>query len=123
MAQSGLDTTRNRTLADLLQSDQRIGDTAKERTDALTRDYRQGVQDRNEVQLPRAFGELNQFGIDTTKQKGYEASHSGLWQAPQRPSNEFRSPGGKSYRVLKSSKGNKFMLLDGTGTIVGQRPA
>ena len=121
--QAGLDTTRNRTLADLLQSDQRINTSANNAIDQLKLGYDRGVWDRNKVDLPKASRELTQFGIDTTTQKGYQASASGLWQAPPKPTNEFKSPSGKSYRVLKGSKGNKFMLLDGTGTIVGQRPA
>lgn len=119
--QAGLDTTRNRTLADLLTSDNRIGQAATDKIGGLTLDYNRGVEDRNQVALPRASRELTQFGIDTTAQKGYQASSSGLWQAPPKPTNEFTSPGGQAYRVLKSSKGNKFMLPD--GTIVTKRPA
>lgn len=119
--QAGLDTAKNRTLADLLTSDQRITQSAADRGGALTLDYNRGVEDRNQVTVPRAARELTQFGIDTTRQKGFQASTSGLWQAPTRAANEFKSPGGTPYRVLKSSKGNKYMLPN--GTIVTTRPA
>lgn len=119
--QAGLDTTKNRTLADLLTSDQRITQSAADRGGALTLDYNRGVEDRNQVTVPRAARELVQFGIDTTRTKGFQASTSGLWQAPARAANEFKSPGGTSYRVLKTSKGNKYMLPG--GTIVTTRPA
>lgn len=119
--QATLDTSKNRTLADLLQSDTRINQAAKDQGGALTLNYGRGVEDRNQVQVPIAQRELTQFGIDTTAQKGFQAAQSGLYVAPTKAANEFRSPGGTPYRVLKTSKGNKYMLA--SGQIVAKRPA
>lgn len=119
--QAGLDTSLSRTLADLSQSDQRIEKSAEDRVGGLTLDYNRGVEDRNQVQVPRAQREYTQFGLDSERQRSFQAAGAGLFEAPRRPANEFKSPGGTSYRVLKGKNGNKFMLAD--GRIVSARPA
>lgn len=119
--QKGLDTTLARTLEGLSTSDQRINKSADDRIGGLTLDYNRGVEDRNQVQLPRAIREDTQFGIASEKQRAFQASSNGLFDAPVRAANEFKSPGGTSYRVLKGKKGNRFQLPD--GRIVNARPA
>ena len=118
--QQGLDTSLSRTLADLSQSDQRIQQSADNRIGAMTLDYGRGVEDRNQVQVPRAQRELTQFGIDSERQRSFQASNAGLFQAPSRPANEFRSASGAAYRVLRGRTGNRFMLAN--GQIVSARP-
>ena len=117
--QAGLDTTRDRSLADLLQSDDRIDKSAKDRVGGLTLDYDRGVEDRG-TGLSRAIREDTRFGIDSERQRAFHASNAGLFDAPVRPANEFKTAGGTSYRVLRGKKGNRFMLAD--GRIVTARP-
>lgn len=117
--QSGLDTSLSRTLADLSTSDQRIEKSAQDRVGNATLDYGRGVEDRNQVQVPRAQREYTQFGVDSEKQRSFQASSNGLYQAPVRPANEFKSPGGTAYRVLKG-RTTRFMLPN--GQIVSTRP-
>ena len=117
--QSGLDTSLARTLGSLGESDRRIIKSAEDRVGAATLGYDRGVEDRNQVQVPRAQREFTQFGIDSEQQRAFGASNAGLYRAPVRPANEFKSAGGTSYRVLKG-KTTRFMLPN--GQIVSTRP-
>lgn len=73
-----------------------------------------------DVTQSRAGRENTFFGEDTQRARFFQAGQAG-WTPPARPSNEFRAASGVSYRVLKTSKGNKFQWQD--GSIHSVRPA
>lgn len=62
--------------------------------------------------LERAQREGWQFGLDTEEQKRSQAAGMG-WEAPQRPSNEFRTPTGTSYRVVRRHGQTYYQTPDG----------
>jgi hypothetical protein len=70
--------------------------------------------------LMRAGRELGAFTLDTEAAKAFQAGQSG-YEPPQRPSNEFRSPGGVPYRVLKTKAGSIY--VDQFGRKLPRRPA
>ena len=118
--QTGLDTSLARTLGSLGESDRRIIKSAQDQVQQIGQRYDYGVADRNLAAGDlRAGREFRQFGIDSEKQRSFQASSNGLYQAPVRPANEFKSAGGTSYRVLKG-KTTRFMLPN--GQIVSTRP-
>ena len=71
-------------------------------------------------QLTRAGRELGAFGLDTASAKAFQAAQSG-WQPPTKPANEFTSPGGTTYRVLKGKGGPIY--VDRLGRRLKGRPA
>jgi len=70
--------------------------------------------------LLRAGRELGAFGLDTQAAKAFQAAQSG-YEPPERPSNEFVSPGGTSYRVMKTKAGPVY--VDRFGHKLRGRPA
>ncbi len=126
--QKGLDTQQQRTLSDLMQSEDRAKYAANDQQAALKLGFDRGVEDRSTT-FQRAGRELTSFGTDTAEQRAFQAGQTG-W-VNQSPANEFRSAKGTPYRVLMSKDwlvgpGGKrtrkiYMTADGTRSLT--RPA
>jgi hypothetical protein len=119
IAQTSLDTARQRFLD---QNDLQVGRLNEDVGTGLGQlglGYQRSSDDALSA-LTRAGREASQFGVDTQAQKLFQASQAG-YVAPTRPKNEFTSPGGSPYRVLKTKAGPVY--VDQYGRRLSRRPA
>ena len=81
-----------------------------------------GVGGTADVTVARAGRELANTGVDASALRGFQAGQLG-WHAPTGPGNEFRSPGGIAYKVLRGGKGRPNQYLLQSGLKSAARPA
>lgn len=120
--QKGLDTSRDRGLADLQSAQDRGLSDLMRSYDYAKLGYDRGVEDRR-TSVQRGGRELGAFRTDTAEQRAFQAGQTG-WEN-RGPANEFLSPTGKAYRVLVQKDGKRkrkiYLTPDGRRSLV--RPA
>lgn len=111
----GIDTGVSRLGENFATQSGRIGEDRQSQLAQLA--LQSGPQGRSAQDLltglTRAQRETAQFGLDTTTAAAQQAAQAGWNPNAGKPSNEFTSPAGTTYRVLKTATGNVFQLPDG----------
>jgi hypothetical protein len=91
--------------------------TAQDVDEATTGTTLQRQVDDRGTTTARAGRELINFTQDTGASRFFQASQSGLWQAPQRPGNEHGSGRG-AYRVV--TVGGRRVKVNPAGRVIGR---
>lgn len=107
LERTDIDTGYNRFLADNTLAGTRLGEDKDIGLGRAALGYGRTTADLG-TSLLRAGRELGAFGLDTGAAKAFQAAQSG-YEPPQRPSNEFTSPGGTAYRVMKTKAGPVYV--------------
>lgn len=115
-----IETGYSRTISGIDTGVRRLGQDRDTQLADLALGYQRGTDDIT-TSLGRAGREAGQFKIDAGTLAAGQAATAGWDPNVGRPSNEFKSPGGTTYRVLKTASGNVFQLPDGRR--VKTRPA
>jgi hypothetical protein len=112
----GLDQQLQRGGEDLFRTVGRRN-TAQDVDEATTGTTLQRQVDDRGTTTARAGRELINFTQDTGASRFFQASQSGLWQAPQRPGNEHGSGRG-AYRVV--TVGGRRVKVNPAGRVIGR---
>jgi hypothetical protein len=111
LEQTQLDTTHNRFLEDNTLAGARLGEDQQLALGRAGLGYGRQTTDLG-TSLTRAGRELGAFTLDTGASKAFQAAQAG-YAPPDKPSNEFRSPSGVPYKVLKGAGGPIYVDRNG----------